>query len=654
MLPAYLILLLKPDLKKNIFIIALFLAVSSSFRAQNAHDSLNFTASVWSKHLLLTRFDKQLNTYNLNSLFTYGQKSGSLFMGVTENFNSTLVRSTLDNIKDEHYFSLFGEYNVYDNLKMGMLANNNILSDDRKLALNQASVSNVSMFLKFSPLGKIYATPFYGYENNNQIGEDDYGQFYGFEGFIDSLPLNDFNIFSIVKFLNEDISPRKNFLKLINFSLTNEMSGTFKNIFNWYYLQNRKDFYYTADSVIRRTFSVANNIQSRIETNYYAEDRFLAPDIYKDFTLGINARTSWRVIDRDTRYRLLSDISTSVFDLKVEEFKIDLESFVEYRSTAFDGLLKLNYSERNEKHTAKKFEETNIFMKDERLKTYEERNSQEAQKNNITDRIYVSFTGSLKLSNRDRLFLSLFHNKLTYDTPGENNFDDRDELLSIFRIYYLHNMTPCFDTFISLEGSLNHIVYIYSERSSNNNISRFLKLGTGGNYQSGMLTSKNLFEVSANYITYDFEDTDPNFRSYSYRQLAYQDSTTIRLGSHISVALLGTIKFSEQGNFNWAKFSGKPVRILNEYNFEPKLFYSYQGLTFGAGIRYLLLKTYSFNNNIKEPESGYRSVGPVTEFSTLVNGRLNIMVTGWYEFITSEKNIHRKMANLNIQINWIL
>jgi len=84
------------------------------------------------------------------------------------------------------------------------------------------------------------------------------------------------------------------------------------------------------------------------------------------------------------------------------------------------------------------------------------------------------------------LITSVFHRKLRYDTPSEINFDDRDELLTIARIQYERKINAIFTAFINTEASLNKTVYIFKERSSNNNINRIIKLSGGGIFKTDL------------------------------------------------------------------------------------------------------------------------------------------------------------------------
>lgn len=625
--------------------------LSAAAFAQSNPDSLSFSTSMWERNFFGTKFDKLLSTYNLGTSLNFGRRFDKLFFGINENYNSTLIQAAPKNIKDEQYFSFITEYSLNNFLSLGVTGNNDILSDNRKIALNQATILNGSFYTKFSPLERVYVTPSIGYSNNNQIGEFDYGAIYGIEGLADHLELPEMNISALLKFQNEDISPRKNTVRIFNATANNDLGGSFGNMLGAYYIQNRKDFYFSADSISAARFNIKNNIQSRIETNYFIQDRFIYNKPSDEFAFDVTGRAIWRNVDRDTRYRVLSNNSPSVFDVRVDEFRLELESNSAYRTSFFDGIFRINYSERDEKHVVKRIDETNVFQREERIKSYEERVRLEGQKNNIATKIALSLTGNLRFSETDLLSISLFHNKLRYDTPSDENFDDRDELMSIFRVLYLKKLTPFFDTFLNLEANLNHIVYIFAERSSNNNYMRLLKLSTGGDYKNQEITSRNTFEVSANYTVYDYEDVNPNFRSFSFRQMSMQDSTTIMLARKLAFNVFGYLKFSEQGDFNWERFAGKPVRNLEEIYFEPKISYRFNGISMGTGIRYLTLKTFSFQNKIKKRESNYRSIGPVAEILLLLKERLNLRIYGWYEFIEADLS-RRRLPNMNMQLNW--
>lgn len=620
-----------------------FLSVGFIY-GQSEIDSLQFILGKDKLNLLSTRLDKQLNTYYLSSKLFYNQNFGKFSFDINEDYNSTFIKSADKSIRDEQFFSTSAAYKITDLTKIGLIGNNTILSDNRKIELNQASVSNAMIFSDLTPGSKIHLSPFFGYSNNRQIGENDNGFIYGGEGLLDDYDVSNFILSSRLRFRNEDISPRKNIIRYLNILVNSSFNKNVNNYINTGYSQNRKDFYFSADSAISSEYDIVNNIQSRKETAYLLQDGLTYNNFIQNFGMDLKGRIDWRKIDRDTRYHPVQVLSNSVFDTRIEELKFELESGFRYIIPVFSARLNINYSERDEKHIAKNFLNTGSLF-------FDERQDIENQKNNNSARISVSLLGDWNISEYDKFSFSVYQNKLRYDTPSPDNFDDRDELLSIVRLRYVRILTPFFNAFLMAEGTQSHVVYIYSQKSSNNNINRVLKFTAGGDYHGKNISSINSFEVSANYTVFDFRDVVPNLRSFSFRQFTATDSSTIRLGNKLSIKNYGYVKLSQQGELDWSAFSERPTRFLQEIYAEPKLMIEYSDLDFGFGGRIFSLLTFNYNGRKKLRDSDYLSIGPLTEILWQVQNSVYLRIYGWYEFINVD-NLARQQANLLFEVNY--
>lgn len=613
--------------------------------SQNVIDSLMFIEQYPIRNSLSTNFDKQLNTYLFSSSFNLDKTFSSLAFRVNENYSSSFIRSAINSVRDENFLRFSTAYKINHYLAAGILANNNILSDSRSIEINQASQSSAAFYTIYKPEDKIYISPFFGYITNEQTGEKDFGDLYGIEGLLDTVQFSDSYLYSQVKFRNEDISPRKNTMRYYNFVLIDTLGYNSGNLLNASYTENRKDFYFSADSMTAAEFNITNNIQSRIESNYFLQDRFTTKSFLNLFDLDMTGGLLWRTIDRDTRYRDLSSTSSSIFDTKVNELRIDFESVAYYYSSFFNGSLTLMYSERDENHLTKNFDGANQIL-------YEDRSETENRKNNKALRGSLIFNGTFKLSGTDFITLSLYQNKLKYDTPSTDNYDDRDEMLTIARLKYSKFLTPFFEFFVNTDATINRTDYIFSEQSSNNNINRVIKLNTGGNYRGKYFMTQNSFEVSANYTVYDFEDINPNFKSFSFRQFTARDSSSIKFNRDLSFSTYGYLKFSEQGDLKWASFSTNPTRFLQEIFSESKFTVNYSPVLLSVGARVFSLNTYKYNVGEKVIDSKFLSLAPLTEIVILMKESLYLRLYGWYEFITLNDTDKREEANLSIQATW--
>jgi len=634
------------NLKFKIALLSFFSSLTF-INAQAVKDSLSFAHSKYGADVFRTSLEKRLNTYNLRSNLNYSYNANSFFLGIDENYFSSLVRSGENNIKDEQAVSIIGEYKYSPKIHFGVLTQNSIYSNDRKIAINEASNLYSTIYTKISPIDQLKIVPYGGYSINKQVNEDDRGAIYGGNITLDRYKYSDFQISSKLKIQNEDISPRKNSHQIASVQIKNDLDYAITNIIIADYSNTRKDFYFDTDSTTAQMFNISRNIQSRTEKKYYFEERIYNSRFSSDIFFDLSGKISLRDIDRETKFKNLSDIGISSFDTRIEEFRIDLFGTTEYRTESFFGKIRIDYSEKEEKHSAKNLEKANPII-------YEQRSEQEKKKNSAAEYTTISALGNYLISKNDNISFSILQRKLVYNTPSEENFDDRDELLSIVRLTYNRDFNHLFNFFINMEGSYNHIVYVFAERSSNNNIRRILKLSSGGEFDGSNLYSRNIFEVSANYTTYDFEDINPNSRSFSFRQFSAKDSTSLNFYNNVFFDFNGYVKLSEQGEFDWKSFANNPDRFLAEFYLEPMFKIKTDNVSMGVGLRVFSLQTFGYNsNNVKYLSNKYSSVGPITNFR-LILPNLTLQLYGWYEFIKNEKNIERELANLTLSVNWNL
>jgi hypothetical protein len=580
----------------------------------------------------------------LNTGFDLYGSFGKFEYKVNQNYRSTIIQSSQNNIRDEEYLLALGKYKLSNNWKQGIILSSNIVSDDRQLGINEATIYRAMALSELSLLRGLILAPYGGYSDNRQINEIDTGPIYGIEGNLDHIYSVNFDINSKLKLENEDISPRKNTIRYLDMIVTSPFNPEVTNFLDARYTDNRKDFYIVADSITSAEFGVDNNIESRSETAFHLQDRIDYSNFLNLFSLQIAGRINYRTIDRQTRYKSTSIQSPSIFDTQVDELGIAVESGLLYRTESADFGININYFERDEKHITKNFEGINESF-------YEQRSELEGRKNNNSYRTTISFLGNYRLSKKDQLSLSLFHSKLKYDTPSSANDDDRDELLSIGRLRYTRYLSPFFQFFSNLEGTLSHLVYLFASRSANNNTNHVLRLSAGGYYQGEKFSSMNNFEVSANYTVYDFQDVTSNLRSISFRQFTATDSTNYRLTKSFSFLLTGYLKLTSQAELDWDNFAERPLRYLQEIFFDPKIGLISNNSIFALGFRYFSLNTFRYNKEERVPDSDFLSVGPLFEIS-IATKFLYLKLNTWYEFISDNSNIDRERFNFLLSMNW--
>jgi len=632
-----------------LFTLIFFFSFGTCLFPQAEPDSLLFLRRI--PNLLSNKFYKQFNTFSYQTFANYSTTGNKFSFAVKEDFRSTLIKSSENSIRDDQKFNFSLGYSFAPLFNIGIYADNGILSDSRKIGINSASISNLLLYNRSQLQSNILLIPYIGYQNNRQSGVSDYGYIYGIEASAENYDIYDFNITSLLKVRQEDISPRNNGAVNFRLQLNNSPENEIANSLQFSYNRLRRDFYFIADSITQSEFGIENNIQSRIENLFSAKDNLNYQNIINNLNLLFSGALSFRTIERDTRFKSVKINSSSIFDTEIDELKFDLETNLNYKIDRHTFLFKGIYSKRDEKNITKKLDNANPIF-------YEERSLNESKKNNISDIASISLYSDFALSINDRLSITLSQYKLKYDTPSPLNLDDRDELLSIMKINYFRNFSPFFDFFVSLEGDLSKLVYISSKRSSNNFTNRVLKLISGGAYKGFHFRSYNSFEVSANYTVYDFEDLKPNYSSYAFRQLSLLDSTIINISRSIALNLYGYLKLSEQGDLKWDSFSMKPGRFVKETLLLPNIATTLHNMNFSFGLRYFSLVTYGYNKSVREMNSDYYSVGP-TSTIRYIHDTLTLSFSGWYDFITQKnKNSteylmsHDSYTNINFDLDW--
>lgn len=626
-------------------LLIILLLMGGAALAQSGSDTLSFRTDPFGVNYFGANLQKQLNTYFLNTRLDYNYTGERLFFSLKEDYISTLIVSRENNTKDDHEFDLKAGYFLLPGLQTGITTSNKILSDSRNIELNSAYKTSGAAYVKYSPDWNMYAAATAGYINDRQIGESDNGIAYGIEGMIDKEEISDFLVSGQFKFHNEDISPRKNTTRVLQGSFGNIFNRQLRNTFTGSFRQSGRDYYYRADSTTQEAFGITNNLQRRTETVYRIANDFTYNEALKNTVFQFSGEVYGRTINRDTRFQNTSSPASSLFDTRVEEFRFDLESSLHYADSRTSALLGLRYSERDEKHFAENIPGVNQIVYEDRLET-------EQRKNNLAKRTMLSLDLRYYLTKLDMIYFSASHSKLQYDTPSEMNFDDRDELLSIMKLRYIRNISPFFDFFLIAEANMNTISYLLAERSSNNNTNRVLKLNLGGWYDTGTITSYNSFEVGANYTNYEFEDLNPSFQSYSLRQLSLTDSTTWNITNRIALKFNGYFKEWEEGSFRWKEFTMSPSRRGEEVYLHPRFVSRTGRMLFGVGVRYFTLKTFRVREDSETMETDYRSIGPSTDIRYTVLYRVTLILSGWYEFISSNRASESERATLNFSLNW--
>ena len=189
---------------------------------------------------------------------------------------------------------------------------------------------------------------------------------------------------------------------------------------------------------------------------------------------------------------------------------------------------------------------------------------------------FLFFSSSLNFNptKDDSLGFLASSNRLRYDTPDSNNFDDRDELRLLFDTGYAHSFGDDFRVNLKAVMNFDHVVYLFGERSADNHWNRIFLLSSEMIIKlTPKINTNQSFVVLANYFDYDYDDEILPIRSLVLRNFIHRQSTTIEIKEKLSFRLSSRIELEEDGKLDWDNFLEQRVAERRITSVEGELLY---------------------------------------------------------------------------------
>ena len=130
---------------------------------------------------------------------------------------------------------------------------------------------------------------------------------------------------------------------------------------------------------------------------------------------------------------------------------------------------------------------------------------------------------------------------------------------------------------VDIQASVNlfHMVYIYGERSADNNWNRIFRLRPGIHINpSDRLRFSQVFEVLANYVDYDFNDEFSLTKSFVFRKFAMDDSLRLQITDRTRLLLDYRLQLEENGQLNWEEWTERVLAARQNQWFHIRWHYS--------------------------------------------------------------------------------
>ena len=399
-------------------------------------------------------------------------------------------------------------------------------------------------------------------------------------------------------------------------------------------------------SLARQYFTSVPGVVQALDVEGRFEDRFtvdadLTYQVDEHLSFGFLGLVQANDISRNYAEPVTGVPITSV-DRQLTEFVLDLQGRIALSFDQIDITLGLERYQRDEANTVQAIHS----IDDADLAGIR---SQEAQRDNQTGRTRFFSQLSWRPSRQDTLTAEWTSWLLNYDTPSDQNDDDRDELQAIATIRYSRRISDVLSAGIALSGQYVHFVYLKASRSAFNNTNNVIRLSPFLRIDGGVVQMKPQFEVLANYTVYDFEGEGAAVSSYGFRQMSYRDSIRVQLTNNLRLESPVLVRYFERSTLLWGDFAEIPQTGNLEYLLRFLLFsQSSSAWDVGAGLRLYNLEQRALDPVPGLPSlvNGVSSWAPEVVLRFLATGGSSITLNGWYEFQTLHPVGTRELPNL--------
>jgi len=455
-------------------------------------------------------FSKNVNSWKWQSKLLYGSLKNNTGFFLKDNINTSLEipKKGLRKWKDENKFEGFFYKNV-SNFQPGIYAESWILSDPKSFNTSQLSQHRLGLKTNYKPKNNLIISPYTGYQRAQNKSNIDWGWDLGLKGEYNDFILDEYQG-NLNAQIDYDFYPnRQNSIQGIQLDFKTKFSPVTTDSIKAYYNHSNKQYYAPSD------------------------DRLL------------NVKYDEKYMHNFFEYRLSSVTNLDLLTILSSRNIYDNSRSVPNRDVLrFENRLNLYYL-------------FNKFIINFGFDTFQETQNNsgintdsDALQSNIRTNVTYNLTP------KDQLEFKFALVKFQFDTPDSiKNNDDRDDLWFVGGLEYLRQFSPVLYFGIEAYMKFFHRVYIFKERSANNNWNRIFRLSTFVEYTGRNFRNTLKNEILANYTVYDFEEQFSQSQSFIFRKYTLENSLSFSILPKLKTGLNGRYEFEDKGSFFKSEFA---------------------------------------------------------------------------------------------------
>ncbi|MEE9224873.1 MAG: hypothetical protein V3U68_01580 [Bacteroidota bacterium] len=276
------------------------------------------------------RFERNVSTFLWDGRISLAENFGLTTLRLFERYESRLIRTNQNFIKDEQRFDLELVHPLSNRIAMRFNAISFVFSDNRTIGINEASNHTLLGGIRYEPHPGFRIDPLVGIRFDNQSGERDQGISYQVRAETDRFDLGGYRMKLFGKFSRDQVLPRRAETDTLAIHVDKVFFEETRNGLSAQLTRLRRDLYFPIDTALGQALNVRNNIESRTENILTVVDT-LNYEASRNFSVGIRGQIFNRSVQKEVRYKNISSPADVLLDTEIEEFRLEGEIQLAYR-----------------------------------------------------------------------------------------------------------------------------------------------------------------------------------------------------------------------------------------------------------------------------------------------------------------------------------